>query len=418
MRRLLRAAGTTTPIITRQSAAPRVARQAKGGEFPGFSQGDPTTCGATSLVSALMIWDRERRDSDAPNTLLVAACNAILVYMDNHLNELVRVWDALEIEGKTKQGRERYKQIYYDITAIRDAAREPHAQITEEQYQVLGRALHKLHKQSLEGGLSCAQLQQFQTELGIGAEKIEKGTSFDELLDKLRGLQPGQVAQVNWYFRGRMQAGGRARFTPHAFLVGRFQRGAWFMSDQGPEPPTEIEAPDFPSLKKAIRANIQTRGQGVHTGGLPTEEIVGREETVKDPDVGVMILGERGGVEAKAQGVIMKPGDFIAEVDASILRFGDRIVAGDFIARAYSLEDAKREMAGAGTGAGAVIVENPRGLFHVFKTSLVSEHNVMETSIDEGDSTDGKVTPSFRRFYHAWLQLRSASKTGSFFKVY
>jgi superfamily II DNA helicase RecQ len=61
-------------------------------------------------------------------------------------------------------------------------------------------------------------------------------------------------------------------------------------------------------------------------------------------------------------------------------------------------------------------VEGPNGPM-AFKTSLVSDTNVMETSIDEGDSSGGKVAKP-KRFYHAWLQLRSSSKTGSFFQVY
>jgi hypothetical protein len=406
------------PAVTHRNAAPYVARQAKAQEFPGFSQGEYVTCGAASLISALMIWDRERKDPNAPNTLLVAACNTVLVYMDNHKQSLIKGWNAISIKGTTGHGQEIYDETFDSITTVRDAAKALKAQITESQYQDLGLALYVLYKNNSTAGLTRYQMQQIQDTLGIGATKSEAGTSFDDLLDKLTGLQPGQIAQISWYSRGKTQANGMAFFTPHAFLVGRFQRGAWFVSDQGAKPPTELEAPNLILLKAAIRANTQARDEGIHTGGLPTQSIGGMQFVQINPGTGVMILGERAGIATTARDVIMKPGDFIAEVDASAWHAGDRIMAWDFVARAYSLAEARTELNSAGTGSGGVIVENPIGLFHVFKTSLVSDTNVMETKIDESDSKDGKVTPSFKRYYHAWLQLRSASKTGAFFQVY
>jgi hypothetical protein len=75
-------------------------------------------------------------------------------------------------------------------------------------------------------------------------------------------------------------------------------------------------------------------------------------------------------------------------------------------------------MNGAGIYTGGVIVERPRGVFHVFKTTIVSEFNLMETKIDESNSKNGNVTSSSKQYDHAWLQLRSRTKTGSFFQVY
>jgi len=365
-----------------------------------------------------MIWDRERRDPNSPNTLLVSACNTLLVHLDNNHQTLVKGWDTISIKGSTGHGQEIYEETFNGITTVRDAAKVPKAQISESQYQNLGLALYVLYKNSSTAGLSMHQMQQIQAALGIGATSTEMGASFDDLMNKLTGLQPGQIAQVNWYSRGKLQKNGMAPFTPHAFLIGRFQRGSWFLSDQGSKPATEIEAPDLTVLKAAIRANTQAHDGGIHTGGLPTQDIGGMQIIPVNPGTGVMILGQRSGIETKARNVIMKPGDFIAEVDASAWHGGDRIIAWDFVARAYSLADARTEMNGAGTGSGGAIVENPIGLFHVFKTSLVNDTNVMESKIDESDSKGGKVTPSHRRFYHAWLQLRSSSKTGAFFQVY
>ena len=408
------------PFSARRPAAQRVARQgpAKADEFPGFSQADYVTCGAASLISALMIWDRERKNPGAPNSLLVTACNTVLVYLDDHRSTVVANLDKFKWKGATGHGQDMYNDIVTSVTTVRDAANAPGAKITEAQYQALGADLYFVYKSDTTGGMSRFDIGRLQNSLGIGATTATRGKSFDELMDQLTGLTPGQIAQVVWYWRGPLNAQGMATFTAHAFLVGRFQRGPWFMSDQGSNPPAELEAPDLPSLRAAIRANTASRNSGIHTGQEPSQTVGGIQLITGMAESGVMILGDRKGLETQARNVIMVPGDFIAEVDEGIWTGGDRIVAWDFVARSTSLADAQKEMNGAGTGSGGVIVENPVGLFHVFKTSLVREANVMEKSIDEGDSKGGRLARSPKQYYHAWLQLRSGTKTGSFFQVY
>ena len=132
----------------------------------------------------------------------------------------------------------------------------------------------------------------------------------------------------------------------------------------------------------------------------------------------VLILGDRAGLKSNAASVIMKKGEFLAEVDASIWSAGDRVVSQDFVARAYTLDQAKKELDAAAVTSGGVIVEHPVGLFHVFTTSLVSEKNVMESKIDESDSRGGLISPESQRYYGAWLQLRSAARKGPLFQVY
>jgi len=417
-------AGVRVPPVTHRFAAPCVARQAMSREFPGFSQKGSVECSAASLVSALLIWDRERNDPNSPNTLLVTACNTILIYMLQNRAKLLNKFDTISLRGTIKHGQEIYDDVFSDMTKLQESARTPRAVIAETQYQDMGYNLWRLYgsvdqKSGAQKGMSMFDIQNMQDSLGIKAGPPEVGKSFDELMNKLSGLQPGQIAQVNWLARGKMQANGSCAFTHHTFLVGRFQRDRWFVSDQGDQPPTEIEAPDFLSLKAAIVTNTQKRDGGIHTGVVPTRNQDGVENVQQyDPNIGVIILGNRSGIEKKAQDVIMEPGDFIAEVDASIIRDGDRITAVGFVARAYTLFNARGDMNGAGTYTGGVIVERPLGVFHVFKTTIVSERNVMETKIDERDSKNGKVASSSKQYDHAWLQLRSRTKTGSFFQVY
>jgi Domain of unknown function (DUF4157) len=61
--------------------------------LPGFDQGQYGSCGAASIVTALVLWDRERHDPTSPNTLVVTACDIALVYMDDHQTALKATWE-------------------------------------------------------------------------------------------------------------------------------------------------------------------------------------------------------------------------------------------------------------------------------------------------------------------------------------
>jgi hypothetical protein len=121
----------------------------------------------------------------------------------------------------------------------------------------------------------------------------------------------------------------------------------------------------------------------------------------------VLLLGDRSGVDDAASGLALTPGQFLAEVDAGWLTLGSRITAGDFVTRAYSEADGLAALAGIAQGRGGVMVENPVGLFHVHETSTVSEANLDVTGIDQGDSAGGRLDPSARHYYSAWLRLCS-----------
>ena len=59
--------------------------------LPGYSQaGD--TCGAASLVTALLVWDRQHWDSSKPNHHVVDACNLVLIELSRHGSQAVERW--------------------------------------------------------------------------------------------------------------------------------------------------------------------------------------------------------------------------------------------------------------------------------------------------------------------------------------
>lgn len=381
-------------VSTAAPAAARMIQRAPGDEksFPGFSQGGFDSCGAASVVSALMIWDKQNNDPSAPNNLVVNACNILLTHLSNYRTTVIAKLEKL----KTGKGETLYNAAKSDLTAIRDLARTPGAKLTETNYQALAVVMYLLYSDK-PPGMSKADIGGLLTKLGIGGGKSENAMTFDGLFDTavLKGLVAGQIAQVMWYAKlGKSDDQGNVPIVNHAFLIGRFNSGDWFVSDQGSSPPTEIITNTLPALKTAIVVASNAGTSSIFTGA-PTMQIMGGW-------TGVQLLGDRGGVDKAAQ--VVKPGTFLAEVDAGRLTNGDRIVAWDFVARKYDFNAARAALAGTGDNGG-LIVEMPQGVFSLYKTNLVSDANLNVTGIDEDDSKDGLLARQI--FYGAWLILCS-----------
>jgi hypothetical protein len=75
------------------------------------------------------------------------------------------------------------------------------------------------------------------------------------------------------------------------------------------------------------------------------------------------------------------------------------------VARAYGEADGMKALLAIPAGKGGVMVENPVGLFHVHETTTVSDANLNVTGIDEDDSAGGRLDPTSKRYYSAWLRL-------------
>jgi hypothetical protein len=376
----------------------------RAAEFLGFTQGEYMSCGAASIVSALMIWDRERRNQTPPNNLLVTSCNLILIDLINRKDYLKRFWIEHGIDGDKL-----FNEIYSTVTSVRDVGLRPDSVISENDYKMLGTALYILFKpdpDTEKAGLPSSRSDELLRTIGLKKEttlgessKNDNSTmiaGFDDIFASVSDLLPGEIVQVTWLSRQK-----------HAFLIGRFQRGPWFLADQGTAPPTEIESTSLDGLRRAIIEKVKS-GYRLYTGELTEAQKFG---------FGILEikrLGSPAGVEEKAANLIMR-GAFLAEVDASIIGFGDKIYAKAFHSRHYDLAIA--QTATDIPDAGGVIVEMPEGVFNVYVTNLVSDTNLNMKSIDESDSRDGLL--SGHRYFSAWLRLRSKhSSTQSCFKVY
>jgi len=395
----------TPPFLT--SANPGMVQLQGADEFPHFSQGDAASCGAASLVSALMIWDKEKKAPTQPNEMLATACNIILVHIDNNKAALIKHFD-----DQGKKGADLYDAIFGELTRVRDLAKTPGSNISQTDYRSVSNALVLLFRSEASGGLSKGGIEAIQNKLGLstGIQSKTQSQSFDDLFTDpvLVGLTPGQIAQISWYVKDKQ---GNLIIDPiHAFLIGRFKRGPWFLSDQGMSPPTEMEAGSLNMLKMNIWSASKSGASWIYTGTKPM--------LLPAPWTGVSLLGDRNSVEKQAENIILRPGDFIAEIDNTTICCGEKIIAWDFVARRYSYKDAELAFDTSGSGHGGLIIENPIGLFHVFKISPITDKdNLRATTIDEGDSKGGFLSKK-GEYYHAWLKLCPPGACSSAFFKY
>lgn len=379
---------------TAPAAARTIHRVPDAQSFPGFSQGGYDSCGAASVVSALMIWDKQHADPASPNHMVVNACNILLTELSYRRTTIIAKLDKV----KAGKGETLYDAAKSDLTTLRDLARAPGAALTEANYQALANVMYILYSSRLPG-MSSGDISTLLDKLGLGGRATEGSQSFDGMFDTavLKGLSKGQIAQLNWYARvGKPDPQGNVGLVQHAFLVGRFESGNWFFSDQGSSPPAELTAATLPALKGAISAASAAGTTNVYTG-TPSLMAVGGF-------TGVRLLGDRDGVDKAAQ--VVTPGKFLAEVDAGPLTNGDKIYAWDFVTRAYSFNEARNALGGTGANGG-LIVEMPKGVFSLYKTNLVSDANLNVPGIDEDDSKDGLLAQHI--FFGAWLLLCSAN---------
>ena len=389
--------------------------------LPGYAQaGD--TCGAASLVSALIIWDREHWNPAEPNSRVVTACNLILVEFVRRGDVAVQEWAkhpspaardiAASVPDATVADVYEVQRVKLtgDLKTIRDRGRQAGAKISESDYQTIGLALYFLWSLGGPNGLSSAAIDSIQNALGLAQQGSGASTSIQSMDDIFSnsiviGLQPDQIAQVGWFVKTGQQ---------HAFLIGRLQSGEWFLSDQGPQPAAEFKAASLAVLQASVSAAARSGSYWLYPGTVTDYLKAGGPIPGW---LGVKLLAPQTGVASKAQSLI-GPGEFLGEVDAGAFTTGDRITRDGFIATAYTLADAQARFPASGPNGG-VIVEAPEGVFNLFNTSAVSEANLSQTSLDADDSKDSVLLRRRQTYVHAWLiPGTSGGKKGKWFVVY
>jgi hypothetical protein len=107
---------------------------------------------------------------------------------------------------------------------------------------------------------------------------------------------------------------------------------------------------------------------------------------------------------------LITPGEELAEIDAGWGTTGEVIKAWDYHSRHETLADAKDAIAKDAGANGGVIVERPRGMFHIWKTNPIKDKdNLKQTSIDESDSKEMVLVKRINTFYSAWIVLSDPS---------
>jgi Domain of unknown function (DUF4157) len=353
--------------------------------LPGYAQkGD--TCEPASLLTALIIWDRERADPAAPNSNVVAVCNTALIHLAQNQAGTIQKW------GGGAGGQKQYAAAVASLTTIRDSAHTSTTSATEGQFQEIAQILSEL------GDINYLEII-----LGLKPSSTDSQNTLAGIFgsSNLTSLTPGQIAQIEWYVRTSSVNVDTGAVTPslgyHAFLIGRQASGTWFLSDQANNPPLNLEAPDLPALQKELEKASSAGRSSIETNPATTR--------LQMTWTGVRVIGSPAGMEGKHKALVPS-GTFLAEVDAGPLVDGDRIRARDFVGIAYSLSEARALFSSFG-GIGALIGEMPKGVFNIYGTDPVSEKNFTD-GIDIADSTGGLLVKSPPVFEHAWLQLVDA----------
>lgn len=367
--------------------------------LPDYSQkGD--TCDPASLMTALILWDKENAVAGSSNANIVGICNAALLYMSKNKPTLISLY------SRTGNGETLFDYNIQYLSATRDRLRTAGTSASEGEYQMLSTILYTF-------GHDASDVLR---KLGLTGPKNKGGNTLADIFadSDLKGLKPGESAQINWlsivqqrYTDGR-SAGSSVGL--HAFLVGQGKSGMWFLSDQGSTPALHLEAISL----EAIRTNLNQAAAA------------GKTNIVTDPGQTNTTLGWTGIRILQAQNYskpfqnLAPPGTFLAEVDAGWGTTGERVSTWDFVGTVYSLKEIEDLFKSSGAGHGFLIGQMPVGVYNVYKTNPVSSDNAAVTEIDKSDSKGGLLLNT-SVFINAWLKLRTAkdsSTSGLGFKVY
>jgi hypothetical protein len=363
------------------SALLRARRLARAPKMPGFSQkGD--TCGAASLVTSLVLWDLERSSPD--NAAIVHACDLVLTQID------------------TGSPNATAKSV---VETVRGLAMTPGHKVGQKEYESLSMALALLYNG--KAGMASDDIHKLAGALGFRPFADGTGNTLGDVMasDAVKNLKPGEVGQLNWIIAST--GGG------HAMALGRHEDGIWFFSDQGPSPPLEVQRPDHAGIVSAVVAYGVSgwlySGDKRDLQSLPP--VTGFKATS-----GVQSFLNRGPRVGAID--LIKPGDKLAEIDAN-WSIGETLTAWDYHSRHDSLADAQAAITKDKGHHGGVIVERPKGMFHIYKTNpLKDRDNLKETRIDADDSKEMVLVKSRTRFHSVHLVLSDpAGNKGTPFAV-
>ncbi len=364
--------------------------------LPNYSQ-EGDTCGATSLVTALMIYDKQNKNFDTT----LAAHDIILTWLIQHKKKTIKLWTK-----KGLKGEKLYGQVFSVLQGTRDNLAKG-IPIQESEYQVMGMALYLLYVDKTSG-LSASEIEGLQRKLGLYNGKSDLIDNGGEVFSNsvVANLQPGQIAQIAWYVKtSGPDKNGNYNLGPHAFLIGRLNTGGWFLHDQGPRPAARFVDGSLAGLESQVRVASSKDKYWLFFGKFAMKAI--------GVWTGAKLLDDSDGPMEKQGGLVPK-GTYLAEIDYSSFRGGEAVNLGAYLGVAHDYSDANG-IAGekGGFATGRLIIEMPKGAFLVYETNKISTYNMAANEIDK--SGGGALTK--KQFYRADLIIGDG-KTQKKFKVY
>ena len=352
-----------------------------------LQEGD--TCGAVSLVTALMIWDREHRRPDGPSQATATACDLVLA----------------ELYERRADDEQAYGELVSWIEDARATALTPGAEISEEQYNRIGASIYSMWLDPTRR-LTPQKIDAIERSLGLRTSTSAGVSKYDDLWNNsvLHGLLPDQIAQIEWWVRTSGDIRGDYAMGEHAFLIGCLGSGEWFLSDQAAGP-ARFSAPTREELRRIVDEAAWANQYWI----VPRDPAIissNRVRLLASPDV------------AAAQGAeaIVLPGKFLGQVDENWLSpFGeDNVRSGPFTASGNSRNAVETQLTGPGSG---LLIEAAPGTFFLYRATEVSDENLMAKTLDIRHSTGGLLLE--RKFVHAWLILgNAAGKRGNTIAAY
>ncbi len=348
--------------------------------LPGYTQ-YKSTCGAASLVTALLTWDRQRHGTGEPAHMTARAVTNLLDAMEGNKATLIEDWGE---KHPSKSGEEVYDQTARQLHQIRNRALEPDVTITEPEYQAIGNAMYFLYADD-QRGLSGGEIDRIHDDIGLERTGGRGARSFDDVFSggTLARLQAGRVAQVGWFVDQNWQNDSDPLLSHHVFLVGRFADGEWFLSDQGQPGSFELVTDSLGELRRTL-IEASREGESWISVAPPAQlsattftgvKVLDDPETIRDQELDDLYPYN-----------LFSEGTELAEVDAGSFTLGEAVTVERFGGHYNTLAEAQsRNHAFDG---GAFIFEYPDGVYNVYETNRVGDENV---GVDDIDRSGGGV---------------------------
>jgi hypothetical protein len=229
-------------------------------ELPGFSQRGGT-CATASLLTPLLVWDKETYDPAAPNPRLRSLVQKMKAYMVQN-QAMLQLRFGASVPG--------YQSRLRELELLDQGLQLDSFKLTAHNYQALAVLLLELSNGTPDKGLDEAGIQTARKMAGVSGETKSVATfeGFFDAKSDLTKLQPGQMAQLVWFVKPGLGSAdplaGPPKLEPHGLTLGRLDDGKWVMNDQGSKPPVCLSGPDLASLRdQMIDASESGRWAGV-----------------------------------------------------------------------------------------------------------------------------------------------------------